>query len=618
VRSAKLGPITVGKVGYAVACMASAITLVVAGYAHEVVGLTEGLGYGVALGNSPSSGPMNILVMGLESRTTFQGQDLSAMQLTETHSGNEADLEAGDEGEGSQDTDTLILIHIFADGQKAVGYSIPRDDVVNYPHEVTVPTASGPVTLTEGKVDAAYYYAYEQSLGSHPGNYTLANQAGQLFEVQTVESVTGVHIDHFIVSNIIGFYELAQQLHGLEVCIQAAPASEEKGNGLGYGANLNDYDPVTDLPSEKATNGNSGFNAIADGYNAKKGGKQYLLLSPAQSLAYVRSRDTLPGVDIGRTARQQAAIEYIIWKMKTDGVLSDLTAIPTLLNNAKSWLMYDNNWNLIEFAQDMRALSGSHLNFTTLPEISTNNVNIPGYPGAQSANYIDVPQIQQQVNEAFYGSPMIPSTASQVTVDVYNGSGTDGLAGDVSQDLTGMGYKAGAVADSSSQSQPVGNDTEIFYGGGSAAEANAQVIANVMGAQDVGDQVITPLSSLPTGHVEVLLGSQVTAQAPGLEMLGADSVNASDYVSAAQQNGQSVAANVQAAANAGSQSDVPAYSHTQSTPSASSSSGSSGSSSKPGSAPKKSSSTSAKKKPASTSSSSNSNPPYDGLTTCPY
>jgi hypothetical protein len=116
----------------------------------------------------------------------------------------------------------------------------------------------------------------------------------------------------------------------------------------------------------------------------------------------------------------------------------------------------------------------------------------------------------------------------------------------------------------------------------------------------------------------VLLGSQVTAQAPGLEMFGADSVNASDYVSAAQQNGQSVAANVQAAANAGSQSDVPAYSHTQSTPSASSSSGSSGSSSKPGSAPKKSSSTSAKKKPASTSSSSNSNPPYDGLTTCPY
>jgi anionic cell wall polymer biosynthesis LytR-Cps2A-Psr (LCP) family protein len=121
-----------------VACTAAAITLAVAGYAHEVVGLTAGLGTGVGLGagvglgSAPSAGAMNILVMGLESRTTLQGQDLSVRQLTETHSGNEAQVEAG--LEGSQDTDTLILIHVFAGGQKAVGFSIPRDDVVNYPH----------------------------------------------------------------------------------------------------------------------------------------------------------------------------------------------------------------------------------------------------------------------------------------------------------------------------------------------------------------------------------------------------------------------------------------------------------------------------------------------------
>jgi anionic cell wall polymer biosynthesis LytR-Cps2A-Psr (LCP) family protein len=594
VRGSRFGPITLGKASYAVACLASAITLVVAGYAHEVVSLTANLGDGVLLGNSPSVGAMNILVMGLESRTTFQGQNLSVQQLIETHSGSESEVAAG--LEGSQDTDTLILIHIFAGGQKAVGFSIPRDDVVNYPHA----TYDG---LTEGKVDAAYAYAYNQSLASHPGNYTLANQAGQLFQVQTVESVTGVHIDHYIVSNIIGFYELSQQLGGLEVCIQPAPAQ----GGLPAGANLTDNDPLTGTD-------NSGFDAYEDGYNAKKGGKQYLHLSAAQSLAYVRSRDTLPGVDIGRTARQQAAIEYIVWKLKSSGVLSDLTAIPSLLSNAHSYLMYDSGWNLVEFGPGMRALSGSGLHFTTLPEISTNNVDIPGYPGAQSANYIDVPQIQQQVNKAFYGTSMIPSTASQVTVDVYNGSGTNELAGTVSQDLTAMGYKAGAVENSSSQSQPVQDDAEVFYGGGSAAEANAQVIANVMGVQTA-----TSLSSLPAGHVEVLLGSQVTAQAPGLEMFGSDSVDAADYVSAAQQNGQSVPADVQAAANVGSQSDVPAYSQTQSTPSASASSSpaASSGSSKPDSVHKKSSSTSAKKSTSNSSSSSNSNSPY-GLTTCPY
>jgi anionic cell wall polymer biosynthesis LytR-Cps2A-Psr (LCP) family protein len=585
----KLGPITVGKLGYAVACIAAAVTLAVAGYAHEVVGLTGALGFGAKLGSAPSAGAMNILVMGLESRTTFQGQNLSVRQLTETHSGSEAAVAAG--LEGSEDTDTLILVHVFAGGQKAVGFSIPRDDVVNFPHA----TLDG---LTEGKIDAAYAYAYDESLDQTDNSkltqaqrYLAANQAGQLFEVQTVESVTGVHIDHFIESNIIGFYELAQQFGGLEVCIRPAPAQ----GGLPARANLTDSDPLTHTD-------NSGFNAYRDGYNAKKGGRQYLHLSAAQSLAYVRSRDTLPGVDIGRTARQQAALEYILWKLKTSDVLGDLGTVTTLLSNAKSWLMYDSGWNLIEFAQDMRALSGSDLGFTTLPEISVNNVDIPGYPGAQSADYIDVPEIQQQVSKAFYGSPMIPSTASSVTVDVYNGSGANGLAAKVSQDLVAMGYQAGAVKDSSAQSQPLQGDAEVFYGTGAAAEANAQVIANVMGVQSA-----TPLSSLPAGHVEVLLGSQATAQAPGLEMLGADSVNAADYVNAATQNSQSVPANVQAAAKVGSESDVPAYSQKLSMPSASASSGSN---------PRKKAAKK-NKNPASASSTPNPNPLY-GLTTCPY
>jgi anionic cell wall polymer biosynthesis LytR-Cps2A-Psr (LCP) family protein len=598
----KLGSITIGNVGYAIACIAAAVTLVVAGYAHKVVSLTNALGGGAGLGGAPSAGASlgatNILVMGLESRTTLQGQNLSVQQLTETHSGSEAAVEAG--LEGSQDTDTLILIHVFAGGQKAVGFSIPRDDIVNFPHA----TLDG---LTEGKIDAAYAYAYNESLSqtasssmSRSQRYLAANQAGQLFEVQTVESVTGVHIDHFIESNIIGFYELARQFNGLEVCIQPAPAQ----GGLPAGANLTDKDPLTGTD-------NSGFNAFKEGYNAKKGGKQYLHLSAAQSLAYVRSRDTLPAIDIGRTARQQAAIEYILWKLKTSGVLSDLGTITTLLSAAKSYLIYDNGWNLIDFAQNIRALSSSNLNFTTLPELSTNDVDVPGYPGAQSADYIDVPQLQQQVNQAFYGASMIGSTVSSVTVDVYNGSGTSGLSANVSRDLVAMGYKAGAVKDSSAQQQPLQDDTTVFYGAGTATEANAQLIADLMGVQTA-----TPLSSLPPGQVEVLLGSQVTAQAPGLEMFGADSVNAADYVSAAGQDNQSVPADVKAAAKVGSQSDVPAYSQGRGTSSASASPSSAGSGSGSGSAAKASPSARGSSAPAGKKSAAQ-NPPY-GLTTCPY
>ena len=251
-----------------------------------------------------------------------------------------------------------------------MGFSIPRDDVVNFPHA----TLDG---LTEGKIDAAYDYAYNQYCRRQQRQdepqrvYLAANQAGQLFEIQTVESVTGVHIDHFAESNIIGFYYLAQQFGGMEVCIKPAPAQ----GGFPAGANLTDIDTLVDPPTN-----NSGFNAYKDGYNRKKGGAQYLHLSPAQSLAYVRSRDTLPGVDIGRTARQQAAIDYVIWKLKTEGVLSDIGAITSLLSTAKDYLITDSGWDLPDFATDMSALTGKNLSFTTLASAPTNDVQVPGLP----------------------------------------------------------------------------------------------------------------------------------------------------------------------------------------------------------------------------------------------
>jgi len=503
----------VGKIGYAAACIASAVVLVSAGYAHDVVGLAHDISDGASIGNSPSVGPMNILVMGLESRTNFEGQYLTAQQLTETHSGKESKVQST----GSQDTDTLILIHIFAGGQKAVGFSIPRDDLVNYPHA----TLDG---LTEGKIDAAYAYAYAQYVGDNYGKmsskslYLGANQAGQAFEVQTVESVTGVHIDHFVESNIIGFYYLAQQFGGIEVCIKPAPAQ----GGFGAGANLTDFDPQTG-------SNNSGFNAFKDGYNRSKGGAQYLHLSAAQSLAYVRARDTLPGVDIGRTARQQAALDYVIYALKHDNYFSDATKLPDLLGSASQYLIADQSFSLLDFATDMKAFSGRNLSFTTLPSAPVNNVPVPGYPSPQSVNYIDVPGIQREVNGAFYGVTSTTPQASPVTVDVYNGSEQPGLAGEVSTAIEALGYKAGKAENSTAQSRPLTADTQVFYGTG--AELSADSLANDLGSS------ATALSSLPAGRVEVLLGSTVTALSAGLMTYGAATVSAQDYASAAASDG---------------------------------------------------------------------------------
>ncbi len=317
-------------------------------------------------------------------------------------------------------------------------------------------------------------------MGQTSALYTGANKAGQLFETETVESVTGVHIDHFVVSNIEGFFQIAQQLGGINVCLAPAPASiEPAGEGFGTGSNL------IDLPYAGANfklKSNSGFDAFKDGYNEKKKGAQYIHLQPAQALAFVRARDSLPGVDIGRTARQQAAIDYIIYDFKHRNVLTDPGLISSMLTNAKSYLQTDQtdqgNW-LLDFAPQMQALTGQHLKMTTLPDAAVQNINIPGYPGLQDANYVYTPDIQQTVNSAFYGSAAVKATKS-VTVDVYNGSGAPGLGGEVTQAFAADGYATGKAGNASAQLQQLQGDTQVFYGAG--AQASAESIADDLGA----------------------------------------------------------------------------------------------------------------------------------------
>jgi LCP family protein required for cell wall assembly len=496
-----------GRVLYGAVCLFAAVLLVVAGYAHKVVGQVNATGQGIAIKGSPTVGAMNILVMGLESRTNYEGQTLPAGLLAAMHAGSVNGV--NNEGVGSQDTNTLILIHIFAGGKKTVGFSIPRDDLVTYPQAYD--------GQTEGKIDGAYAYAYVQYVSQNIGKesnsdlYLHANQAGQAATIATVQAVTGQHVDHFVEVNLAGFYQLAAAFGGIEVCIQPYPGN----NGL----NLTDYDPFTGTD-------NSGFNAYQDGYNKKKGGAQYLHLGAAQSLAFVRSRDTLPGTDLGRTKRQQAVMDYVIYELKHEGAFSDIAKLNSLLGTADQYIRTDATFNLLDFATEMRALTGQNVSFATLPFTPENNVQVPGYPGPQDVNVINVPATQQLVQGTFDPQPATsstgsnaaastaspsasPLTPSDVTIDVYNGNpAVNGLASQVSQALAGLGYKAGNVENSAAQTQAVQPATQIFYGAGAAADG--QQIATQFGT------TAKALGTLPADHVEVLIGSTVTAVPAGI------------------------------------------------------------------------------------------------------
>src|SRR5215470_18087414 len=76
-----------------------------------------------ALGGGGEDGAIDILLVGLDSRTDAHGNPLSAEEL--------ATLRAGDEE--ATNTDTIILIRIPNNGKSATAISIPRDAYVAAP-----------------------------------------------------------------------------------------------------------------------------------------------------------------------------------------------------------------------------------------------------------------------------------------------------------------------------------------------------------------------------------------------------------------------------------------------------------------------------------------------------
>jgi LCP family protein required for cell wall assembly len=454
-----------GKAGYVLSCVAAALVLVVSGFSYFVVKDVDAIGGSHAIVSGPSIGAQNILLMGLESRTDWNGNILPNDVLKALHACNAAEIAAGC---GGNDTNTLILIHIFANGGKAVGFSIPRDDWVTFPTPYD--------GQSQGKIDQAYGLALaaeesqlrQQNPGLSQDQVAFqGNEAGRAAEVATVEQLTGVHIDHFAELNLDGFYELAKVVGGVEVCLNHPVP----------------YDPY------------SGFSAAHAGYQH---------LNAKQALAFVRQRHGLTNGDFDRTKRQQAVIDSVTKELRDDGVLDDLTKLNDLLSVASKYLITDQGWNLLEFIGQMRGLSLGNVTFRTLPDVAP--ITIDG----QDANEINVSQIQQIVQGTFYPAPKSspspssnPSPAStagnsQVTVDVLNGGNTPGLAGQVSAALVKQGYQAGQVGNAPS---PV-TTTEVLYGTGTSA--NASRIASLFGV------TATASSTVAAGHVEIMLGAGAT------------------------------------------------------------------------------------------------------------
>lgn len=217
-------------------------------------------------------------------------------------------------------SDTLMIIHIPADRQWAEVMSIPRDSWVNIPAcEMGNGKMSGP---TQYKINEAF------AIGNLDGNHT---ELGIACTVKTVEQDTGIYIDHFIAVNFPGFENMVAALGGVYECNPT---------------------PINDP--------NSGLHLSA--------GKH--LLTPAQALGYVRARYTLGnGSDLERIGRQQAFMSSMVSRVKSK--LLDPVAIYKFLDATTKSLTIDSQLGgitgLYNLGQSLRGIPSSKIAFFTVP-----------------------------------------------------------------------------------------------------------------------------------------------------------------------------------------------------------------------------------------------------------
>ncbi|RFD26011.1 transcriptional regulator, LytR family protein [Mycobacterium uberis] len=401
---------------------------------------------------------INILLIGLDSRKDQQGNDLPWSILKQLH--------AGDSDDGGYNTNTLILVHVGTNN-KAVAFSIPRDDWVPFSgvpgyHHIKIKEAYG---LTKQYV--AQKLA-DQGVDDQKELETQGREAARAATLRAVRSLTGVPIDYFAEINLAGFYDLAQTLGGVEVCLNHTVYDSYSG---------------ADFPA----------------------GQQRL--DASEALAFVRQRHGLDNGDLDRTHRQQAFISSVMRELRDTGTFTNLDKLKSLMAVARKDVVLSAGWNedLIQRLGVLANGSGENrVEFRTLPVVRYDNID------GQDVNIIDPAAIKAEVASAIGAAPPVTTTTTpskpnpSIVVDVINAGSLTGLASEVSRALEKHGYTTGQIRDRN-LGEPA--TASIQYGAG--ADTDAQNVATLLDI-DAPTQADPKLAS---GHIRVIVDTNYSLPA---------------------------------------------------------------------------------------------------------
>ncbi|WP_316521055.1 LCP family protein [Kitasatospora brasiliensis] len=410
-----------------------------------------------------ASVPVNVLLLGSDTRDD----------------GNDS-LGGGDAGVGN--SDTAILIHIYADHKHAVGVSIPRDTLV------TVPSCKLPNgTWTKPKYDQMFNSAF--SVGLAPKGNPACTQ-------NTVEKLTGLRVDHTMVVDFKGAATMSEAIGGVDACVPN---------------DVNEY-----------------------GIHLKKGLQK---LSGQSAVDYLRIRHGIgDNSDIGRMKRQQAFLSSMIKKVQSQGF-----SLPTLLplaDAATKSLTVDEGlgtaMKLVDFARSVQDIKLSDVTFVTAPwrfagdrvrlvqpdadtlwKLLREDRTLDGQSTAGTGQVVASPS----ADPAGPNTPLAPEQAS-APITVVNGVGTPGLANSGAETLKARGFQDITLG----HNTPGHQTTVVSYDPALKAAAD-QVVALFPGAKAVEEP--------GSGGITVILGADFRTAGTQINSVAAPSPAPADPTAAA-------------------------------------------------------------------------------------
>jgi LCP family protein required for cell wall assembly len=430
--------------------------------------VTAGMTTTDVIAGGGDGGPLDILLVGVDSRTDTKGNPLPPEVLEQLHTGSD--------NPRVLNSDTIILLHVPEDGGAATAFSIPRDAYVPIPGYRT------------DKINAAYpavqALTAERLIGEGVRDRDRidadATQAGRIALIGAVQQLTGVTVDHFAEVNLLGFYNLTRAIGGVEVCLKA---------------------PVDDLLS---------------GARFPAGPRT---VSGADALAFVRQRHGLPEGDLSRIRRQQVFLAAVAAKILSGDTLTDPAKLRGLIGVAHQSVVLDRGWDLLAFARQGSGIAAGNIAFDTVPtqgiETNARGRVVRVDPGQVRAfverRSAEQEQAARRAREAAQTPapatpeppPPLDVEAGHYVVHVRNGSGTSGLASQVRERLTGFGFVRGTVDNTAE------TPTSVVRHRDSPDAADA-VAAQLGGFEVEQDDTVA------SGHLQVVLGADAPTLIPGL------------------------------------------------------------------------------------------------------